>query len=109
MNLLRLAWRNLWRNPRRTVVTTAAMTLALWVMVLYSGLLEGYWRQMERGVLDLEVGDLQIHAPGYLDTPSLYTRIEACEPLLQQLQAAGYAATTRHDGRGQHRGGRSRV
>ncbi len=93
--LLRMAWRNLWRNPRRSVVTTLAMTLALWVMVLYSGLIEGYWRGMERGVVDLEFGDVQIHARGYLESPSLYKTIPDPDAVLARLDALGYPASAR--------------
>jgi putative ABC transport system permease protein len=95
MMLLGMAWRNLWRNPRRTLVTTAAMTLALWVMVLYSGLIEGYWRGMERSVRDLEVGDVQIFAPGYLETPSLFTTIREPSVVVERLERAGLAASAR--------------
>jgi putative ABC transport system permease protein len=92
---IRMAWRNLWRNPRRSLVTVGAMTFALWVMVLYSGLVEGYMRGMERGIRELEVGDLQVFAPGYLDRPSLYTAILHPGPILDRLDAAGFAASTR--------------
>jgi putative ABC transport system permease protein len=95
MSLSRMAWRNLWRNPRRSIVTVAAMTLALWVMILYSGLVQGYWRGMERGVLDMEVGDLQVFAPGYLDSPSLYTNISDPATVLRRLDQLGYPASPR--------------
>ena len=95
MSLLRMAWRNLWRNPRRSVVTTAAMTLALWVMLLYSGLIEGYYQSMERSVTELEVGDMQVHAAGYLDSPSIYKSIEDPDSLLGKLDQAGYPASAR--------------
>ena len=75
MNLFKMAWRNIWRSRRRTVVTVAAMTLALWVMILYSGLLEGYMVGMERNILNLELGDVQVFALDFRDNPSLYTRI----------------------------------
>ena len=52
------------------------MSLALLVMILYSGLIEGYLEGMERNVLDLEVGDLQIFAQTYRTDPSIYTKIE---------------------------------
>jgi hypothetical protein len=38
VSLFSMAWRNVWRNTRRSGVTIAAMSLGLWVKVLYSGL-----------------------------------------------------------------------
>ncbi|MCP4004322.1 MAG: hypothetical protein GY725_09015, partial [bacterium] len=95
MNIRKMAWRNVWRNSRRTLVTVSAMTFALWIMILYSGLMEGYLRDMEGSVLDLEVGDVQIFAPDYRDNPSLYTRIENIEELLAKLDAAGFTSSAR--------------
>jgi len=95
MGVLRMAWRNLWRHSRRTFVTIGAMTLALFVLILYTGLLEGYLQNMEGNILDLEVGDVQAHAGDYLNRPSIYTRIEDPEGLLDTLDTQGYRATAR--------------
>ncbi len=90
-----MAWRNVWRNRRRTLVTISAMTLALLVMILYSALMEGYLRDMESSVLDLEVGDVQVFAGDYRDNPSIYTRIEDPDGMLRELDAAGLPASPR--------------
>ncbi|MCP4662188.1 MAG: ABC transporter permease [bacterium] len=95
MNVFKVAWRNVWRNKRRSIVTIAAMTFALWVELLYSGLIVGFMQGMERDVLDLEFGDLQIFAGDYLDTPSIYTAIDAPELLLAKLDGLGYPASAR--------------
>lgn len=95
MRLTRWAWRNVWRIRRRSVVTIAAMSLALVAMILFAGLIEGYVQGMERSVLDLEIGDLQIFQREYREHPSLYTRIEKPEALLDRLHAAGFRATGR--------------
>jgi ABC-type lipoprotein release transport system permease subunit len=71
------------------------MSLALLVMILYAGLMEGYFRDMERNVLDLEVGDVQVFAEGYRDNPSIYTRIENPDQLLAPLDAEGFPASAR--------------
>jgi len=34
MILFRLAWRNVWRNSRRSFITIAAMALALWTELI---------------------------------------------------------------------------
>lgn len=95
MPVLVVAWRNVWRNPRRTGVTVAAMSLALLVMILYAGLMQGFLCDMERDVLDLEVGDLQVSTDEFRDDPSLYARIERPEALLEPLAQAGYPAAPR--------------
>jgi ABC-type lipoprotein release transport system permease subunit len=95
MSVFKMAWRNVWRNRRRSIVTIAAMTLALCVEILYSGLVTGYLRGMENDVLDLEVGDLQVFAGDYLDKPSIYTTIKDPNALLAQLDERGYSASAR--------------
>lgn len=90
-----MAWRNVWRNQRRSIVTIVAMTLALCVEILYSGLVTGYLQGMEDDVLDLEVGDMQVFAGDYLDKPSIYTAIEDPDALLAQLDEMGYPASAR--------------
>ncbi len=95
MNVFKMGWRNVWRNKRRTYVTISAMTLALWVMLLYAGIMPGYINSMEQSVTQYEVGDIQIHASGFLENPSLYTSIEDSDALLIQLKEAGIAASPR--------------
>lgn len=90
-----MAWRNIWRNRRRTVVTIGAMTLALTVLILYTGLVDGYLRDLERSILTLELGDVQLHAPGYRNQPSIHELIEDPEAVLGRLREEGYAASNR--------------
>ncbi len=95
MNLLRMVWRNVWRNRRRSLVTIAATTLAFTVMILYSSMVEGYLRTMERNLLDLELGDVQVHATDYRDDPSLYSSIRDSGELLHRFDEHGWAASAR--------------
>ncbi len=95
MSIFKFAWRNIWRNRRRTLATVSAMTLALTVMILYSGLVSGYLLGMERNILDLEIGDIQIHAGDYLENPSIYARIEKPEEALNALDTMGFKASAR--------------
>jgi ABC-type lipoprotein release transport system permease subunit len=95
MKILRMAWRNVWRNRRRSLVTISAMTLALTVMILYSALIEGYMQGMEHNLLALELGDIQIHHPEYQNDPSLYSRIEESDQIVSKLGRLGYPASPR--------------
>ncbi len=100
MGILKMAWRNIGRNRRRTVVTVGAMTLGLYAMVVWFGMLQGMLNDMEETIVEVDVGDLQIHAPTYLDDPSLYTVIDDVDALLPRLEAAGFRASARLVGAG---------
>ncbi len=95
-----MAWRNVWRNKRRTLVTMGAMTLALFVEIHHTSLIKGYLANMESNILDLELGDIQIHADGYRDDPSIYAMIEDPGEIVEALDAKGYRASARLLGAG---------
>jgi putative ABC transport system permease protein len=95
METIRIAWRNLWRNKRRSLVTIAAMTFALLVMILYSGLGTGMLKSIMSNILDLEMGDIQVFDKAYVDDPSLFSAIENDKALITRLEAAGYRAAPR--------------
>jgi putative ABC transport system permease protein len=95
MDDLVLAWRNVWRNTRRSVVTIAATSLALFVMIVYNGLVTGYLKGMKDNILDLEVGEAQVFAEGYREKPSLYTTIGDPAKFADELEQAGFTVSAR--------------
>jgi len=92
---LLIALRSLGRNKRRTFITTAATALAAFIMLVYSTLLSGLIRTLERSVTDMELGDLQVHATGYRIDPDLYTRIDDFDRALERLSDAGLSGAPR--------------
>jgi ABC-type lipoprotein release transport system permease subunit len=107
MNAFTMAWRNVWRNSRRTLAAVSATTLGLLAMIVYSGLVRGYLDRMERHVLDVEMGDVQVHHPRYLGSPSLYERIDDPHAVLSALDEAGLPAAPRLLGSGLAAAGQS--
>lgn len=95
MKIFSTAWRNVWRNKRRSLVTIAAISFALFVEILYSGLITGYLKDMKNDVLDLELGDIQIYEKNYQDHPSINNAIMNTEPLFEKLNKKGYKVTGR--------------
>jgi putative ABC transport system permease protein len=100
VSLFSMAWRNVWRNTRRSGVTIAAMSLGLWVMVLYSGLVRGMIADMATSVTDLEMGEVQIVAEGYREDPALHLTLSEPEALLSSLDGLGFPASARLVGGG---------
>jgi ABC-type lipoprotein release transport system permease subunit len=62
---LRLAWRNLWRHRRRTVIIVLAMGLSLAMMMLYDGMIDGFNQAIYGNAIRVLGGNIQIHAAGY--------------------------------------------
>src|ERR671918_2892571 len=62
---LRLAWRNIWRHRRRTIIIVAAMGLALAMMMMYDGLVDGFNNAIYGNAIRVLGGNIQVHAAGY--------------------------------------------
>lgn len=64
---LRLAWRNVWRQRRRTFLIAIAMGVMMALLVLYDGMIGGFEQAIYGNAIQLLGGNIQIHAPGYND------------------------------------------
>lgn len=69
--ILRIAWRNLWRNHRRSLIMLSAIALGVWGMIWMTALMRGMVDQMIDNSIKTLSGHIQIHAPGYRDDPSI--------------------------------------
>jgi len=66
MRLLPLATRNLMRNPRRTVISLAALVVGVGAMVGLRGFINGQQRVVLENIVLGQVGAIQVHRAGYL-------------------------------------------
>ena len=64
---LKMAWRNLWRNQRRTALTVAAIGLGLMVLIIMVSFTEGMKQTMVEQIAKSSMGHVQIHHPEYLE------------------------------------------
>jgi ABC-type lipoprotein release transport system permease subunit len=62
---LRLAWRNIWRHKRRTIIIVLAMSLTLSLMMWYDGLMNGFTDAIYGNAVKVLGGNIQVHAEGY--------------------------------------------
>jgi ABC-type lipoprotein release transport system permease subunit len=67
----KLAWRNLWRNYRRTLIMLLAIALGVWAMIFMTALLRGMVDDMVKQGINTLPGHVQIHALAYRDDPSV--------------------------------------
>ena len=62
---LRLAWRNMWRHRRRTLLIVLAMGFGLCLMMWYDGLVDGFYQAIYGNAIKVLGGNIQVHAEGY--------------------------------------------
>lgn len=79
-----LAWRNLWRNHRRTIIMLMAIAIGVWAMIFMSALMRGMVDDMLKRGIDQLPGHVQIHHPHFLDDPSVVNSMTEPRGLLQQ-------------------------
>jgi putative ABC transport system permease protein len=84
---LRLAWRNLWRNPRRTVLTLSAVAFATMILIFMVALQRGSYRAMIESAVSVFTGDLQVQARGYHDDPRLERSLAQASALEERVAA----------------------
>jgi putative ABC transport system permease protein len=69
--LLKLAWRNIWRNKRRTVISVAALALGVTAIVSMRSIFEVSTTEMARAITTGLIGHAQVHGRGYQDSPEM--------------------------------------
>jgi ABC-type lipoprotein release transport system permease subunit len=103
---LKLAWRNIWRNKRRTMITIASVFFALWLALIMRSIQVGSYSHMANGIVEAFTGSIQIHGDGYWEDrtldktfaqeTSLMTKIESIEnvkSVIPRLESFALAST----------------
>jgi ABC-type lipoprotein release transport system permease subunit len=60
-----LAWRNIWRHKRRTLIVVASIGMSLAMMMMYDGLMVGFNDAIYANAVKILGGNVQVHADGY--------------------------------------------
>jgi len=84
--LVGLAWRNLWRHPRRTVLNVISMAFASLVMVFLLSFQLGTYATMKENILRILDGFAQVQPPDYKDNPDIRKVIAQPAAMLKRLQ-----------------------
>ncbi len=105
---LRLAWRNLWRYPRRTWLTVGAMIFSNSLLVFSISLQFGSYEMMINNTLQAFTGHIQVQREGYLDDPRMRYVLPDITAMADRLRgsldsnqiaarAAGFALVSSND------------
>jgi ABC-type lipoprotein release transport system permease subunit len=86
MNLLKIAWRNLWRNKRRTFITAASILFAVFFAVVMRSIALGSYSHMIKSAIESYAGFLQVQHPDYQSDPSLENTIGNADSVINSIE-----------------------
>lgn len=97
-----MAWRNIWRNTRRTITASAAIGLGLTMILVTWSLLGGMFGHMIRSATSSYLGHAQVHATDYKETLDPELVIHHAGDVLKEVRALDHVteATPRAIGQG---------
>ncbi len=80
---LQLAWRNLWRNKRRTLISTSSVLFAVFLSLAMRSMQNGQYDYMIQSAVGMYLGYIQVHADGYWEKRSLDQTITVSDSTLE--------------------------
>ena len=85
MILIKLAWRNIFRNKRRTFIAATAIGIGLAALIFVDALMIGMSANMVRTATGSFLGEAQIHQVGFRDAQEVSLTIQALDEVTEGL------------------------
>ena len=81
MKIIKVSWRNLWRNPIRTNVTISAVAICIAILIIFQSMIVGLIEKAKFNTTNLIIGEVQIHVEDYFDDRSIYKSLQNIEEI----------------------------
>ena len=82
-----LAWRNLWRNKRRTLIASASIFFAVILALVMRSMQEGSYDYMVDASVSMYTGYIQVHAKDYWDKKSIDKSMELSGAKIEEIDS----------------------
>lgn len=83
----KIAWRNLWRNKRRTIITTSSIIFAVFLSLLMRSMQTGSYSKMINDVVEFYTGYIQIHNKDYWENKSINNTFEYSDAIIDKVKS----------------------
>ena len=92
--LIKLAWRNIWRNKKRSFITITAIVVAVFLAILMRSMQLGMYDNMIQNVVGSYSGHVQIHSNGFWEEQTIDNAFEYNDSLIQKIKKTKAVAGT---------------
>lgn len=79
--IVKLAWKNIWRNPLRSTILITAIAIGVWALVFINGLTSGMIDGYVSNAIANRTGHIQIHSPQFVKESEISHVFESTEIL----------------------------
>ena len=92
---MKLAWRSIWRNKRRTLITLSSIALGLALTLFFVAVGDGVYFKMVEEAVRIQGGHLSLQHPDYLDAPAvdLLVDLDNLRTPIERLPGVGRTKT----------------
>ena len=85
--ILKIAWRNIYRNKKRSLITITSVFAALFLIILMRALQFGFYDKLIETVVESYAGYVEIHADGFWDNQSLDNSMQVDQALISDIKS----------------------
>lgn len=83
----KIAWRNLWRNKRRSMITIASIFLGVVIATVMTSMQIGSYESMINTAVKFNTGYLQIQDTAYWDNKTIDNGVEVSDDVIKNIKA----------------------
>jgi ABC-type lipoprotein release transport system permease subunit len=84
--IARLAWRSIWRNRRRTLITVLSIGFGLACAIFFIAIAEGVYAQLIDQVVRMQAGHITLENPDYREAPAVDLYLKVSVPLRSGIE-----------------------
>ena len=85
--LVKIAWRNIWRNKRRSIITISAIVIAVFLAIIMRSMQLGMYDNMIQNIVGSYSGHIQIHSNGYWEEQTIDNAFKYNDSLIEKIEA----------------------
>lgn len=85
--LLKIAWRNIWRNKRRSLITMSSITLGLAIGLLSTAMSDGSYSKLINMAVRMGAGHLTFQNPQFHDSNELKFTLTDTEAIINKVKS----------------------
>ena len=83
-----IAWRNIWRNRRRTLITASSIFLAVFFALIMRSMQIGSYARIIESIVHSYTGYIQVHKKGYWEEKEINNAFELTDSIMWKISSA---------------------